>query len=98
MGLGRDREYVRGVWLILKDVSEDYALTNDKMATVSTQVERAFEEEDVTLRKECAADGGVFLRDQPIPDGGNRRNFRSTEVDLLISDPTKAKADLQLLL
>lgn len=94
---GHAREYVRGMWLMLQqDVPDDYVLATGETTAVRTFVEWAFEDVGIGLRWEgsgadekgyCRESGRCLIEVDP-------RYFRPTEVDLLIGDPTKAKAKL----
>jgi GDPmannose 4,6-dehydratase len=94
---GHAREYVRGMWLMLQqDEADDYVLATGVTTPVRTFVEWAFADVGITLRWEGeginekgfdAATGKCLVEVDP-------RYFRPTEVDLLIGDPSKAKAKL----
>lgn len=94
---GHAREYVRGMWLMLQqDEPDDYVLATGETTLIRDFVSEAFKQIDVTLRWEgegidekgiCVATGRVYVEIDP-------RYFRPTEVELLIGDPTKAKAKL----
>jgi GDPmannose 4,6-dehydratase len=94
---GHAREYVRGMWLMLQqDQPDDYVLATGETTRVRTFVEWAFEDVGISLRWEgegvdekgyCAETGKCLIEIDP-------RYFRPTEVDLLIGDPSKAKAKL----
>lgn len=94
---GHAREYVRGMWMMLQqDEPDDYVLATGETTPVRTFVEWAFEDVGIALRWEgqgvdekgyCAATGRCLVEIDP-------RYFRPTEVDLLIGDPSKAKAKL----
>lgn len=94
---GHAREYVRGMWMMLQqDEPDDYVLATGETTVVRDFVTEAFAQTGVTLRWEgegvnerglCAETGRVYVEIDP-------RYFRPTEVDLLIGNPTKAKAKL----
>lgn len=94
---GHAREYVRGMWLMLQqDEPDDYVLATGETTLIRDFVTEAFKQIDVTLRWEgegidekgiCVATGRVYVEI-------DTRYFRPTEVELLIGDPTKAKAKL----
>jgi GDPmannose 4,6-dehydratase len=94
---GHAREYVRGMWLMLQqDTPDDYVLATGETTPVRTFVEWAFADVGITLRWEgegvdekgyCSQSGDCLVEIDP-------RYFRPTEVDLLIGDPSKAKAKL----
>jgi len=94
---GHAREYVRGMWLMLQqDEPGDYVLATGVTTSVRTFVEWAFEDVGVTLEWKgeggdekgyCTKTGKCLVEVDP-------RYFRPTEVDILIGDPSKAKARL----
>lgn len=94
---GHAREYVRGMWLMLQqDKPDDYVLATGETTVIRDFVSHAFGEIDVTLRWDgegvnergiCTRTGRVYVQIDP-------RYFRPTEVDLLIGNPSKAKAKL----
>ncbi|WP_420139826.1 GDP-mannose 4,6-dehydratase [Sphingomonas sp.] len=94
---GHAREYVRGMWLMLQqDTPDDYVLATGQTTPVRTFVEWAFQDVGITLRWDgegveekgyCTETGACLVEVDP-------RYFRPTEVDLLIGDPAKAKAQL----
>ncbi|MFZ4070274.1 MAG: GDP-mannose 4,6-dehydratase [Caulobacterales bacterium] len=94
---GHAKEYVRGMWMMLQqDQPDDYVLATGETTTVRDFVSYAFEQIGVTLdwsgtgiaeRGICHRTGRVLVEVDP-------RYFRPTEVDLLIGDPSKAKAKL----
>lgn len=73
-------DYVRGMWLMLQqDQPEDYLLATGRTHTVQRFVELAFE---------CVGlDYQQYVRQDP-------RFMRPADVDLLVGDPSKAKAEL----
>ncbi len=94
---GHARDYVEGMWRIVQhDTAEDWVLATGTTTTVRRFVELAFAEigreiawegEAVNEVGRCARSGEVLIEIDP-------RYFRPTEVDLLLGDPSKAKAKL----
>ena len=94
---GHARDYVEGMWRILQyPQAEDFVLATGETHAVREFVELAFAEVGRTVRWQGqgvdeqgvdAATGQVLVRIDP-------RYFRPTEVDLLLGDPSKAKAKL----
>ncbi|MGE7467970.1 GDP-mannose 4,6-dehydratase [Bosea sp. NPDC003192] len=94
---GHARDYVEGMWRILqRDEPGDYVLATGETRSVREFVELAFSHVDrnITWRGEGvnetgidSATGNVLVRIEP-------RYFRPTEVDLLLGDASKAKAEL----
>jgi len=94
---GHARDYVEGMWRIVQqDDADDYVLGTGEMHTVREFVELAFAETGRSIEwagkgvDETGTDprtGEVLVRIDP-------RYFRPTEVDLLLSDPTKAREKL----
>jgi len=94
---GHARDYVEGMWRILQqDEADDYVLGTGETHSVREFVELAFAHIDIKIAWEGegideigknADTGDVLIRI-------DERYFRPTEVDLLLSDPTKAKEKL----
>jgi GDPmannose 4,6-dehydratase len=94
---GHARDYVEGMWRILQqDKADDFVLATGQTQTVRLFVERAFahvgieldwQGEGVEERGVCRKSGRTLVEVDP-------RYFRPTEVELLIGDPAKAKAEL----
>ncbi len=94
---GHARDYVEGMWRILQQPqAEDFVLATGETHAVREFVELAFAEVGRTVRWQGhgvdeqgvdAATGQILVRIDP-------RYFRPTEVDLLLGDPSKAKAKL----
>lgn len=94
---GHAREYVRGMWLMLQqDQPDDYVLATGETTEVREFVRWAFEDAGIAIdfrgkgvneKGYCRATGKCLIEIDP-------RYFRPTEVDLLIGDPAKAKANL----
>ena len=94
---GHARDFVEGMWRILQhDRPGDFVLATGETRTVRQFAEASFAHVGVTLqwtgegadeRGLCASTGRVLVQIDP-------RYFRPTEVDILVGDPTKAKAEL----
>ena len=94
---GHARDYVEGMWRILQhDKADDFVLATGRTQTVRLFVERAFAHVGIEVIWQgsgveevgtCAKSGRVLVEIDP-------RYFRPTEVELLIGDPAKAKAEL----
>ena len=94
---GHARDYVEGMWLMLQqEQPDDYVLATGRTNSVREFVEMAFRETGIAIAWEgegvkerglCAKTGKVLVEVDP-------RYFRPTEVDLLLGDPSKAKANL----
>ncbi|MBV4396240.1 GDP-mannose 4,6-dehydratase [Advenella alkanexedens] len=94
---GYAKEYVEGMWRILQaDQPDTFVLATNRTETVRDFVRLAFKAVDIDLEfsgkdeNETAvnvADGKVVMKVNP-------RFYRPAEVDLLIGDPSKAKAIL----
>jgi GDPmannose 4,6-dehydratase len=94
---GHARDYVEGMWAILqRDEPDDYVLATGETRSVREFVERAFTHVGRTI-----AWKGAGLEEKGIDKAGGKvmveidpRYFRPTEVDLLLGDPSKARAEL----
>ena len=94
---GHARDYVEGMWRILQhDRPDDFVLATGQTQTVRHFVERAFAHVGIEIdwqgsgveeRGVCTKSGKTLVEVDP-------RYFRPTEVELLIGDPAKAKAEL----
>ncbi|MBB6227801.1 GDPmannose 4,6-dehydratase [Polymorphobacter multimanifer] len=94
---GFAKEYVEGMWRMLQaDVADTYVLATNRTETVRDFVSLAFAAADIALEfkgsgaEETAVDtatGATVMRINPA-------FHRPAEVELLIGDPAKAKADL----
>ncbi len=94
---GHARDYVEGMWrMVQQDEPDDYVLATGETHSVRRFVEQAFACAGRTLlwrgvgveeQGVCAASGKVLVSVDP-------RYFRPAEVDLLIGDPSKARARL----
>lgn len=94
---GHARDYVEGMWRIVQQAQgDDFVLATGETHAVREFVERAFAEVGVTIAWEGE---GVDEVGRDVQSGAVRvridpRYFRPTEVDLLIGDPSKARAKL----
>jgi len=94
---GHARDFVEGMWRIVQqDQADDYVLGTGETHSVREFAELAFARAGITLEwsgngvdevGRNAATGATLVQIDP-------RYFRPAEVDLLLSDPSKAKADL----
>lgn len=94
---GHARDFVEGMWRIVQqDHADDYVLGTGETHSVREFAELAFARAGITLAwsgdgvdevGQNAATGDTLVQIDP-------RYFRPAEVDLLLSDPSKAKADL----
>jgi GDPmannose 4,6-dehydratase len=94
---GHARDYVEGMWLMLQQPkADDYVLATGEAHSVREFVELAFAQ---TGRKIEWRGKGVQEQGRDAETGEilveiDPRYFRPTEVDLLLGDPTKARAKL----
>jgi GDPmannose 4,6-dehydratase len=94
---GHARDYVEGMWAILqRDEADDYVLATGETRSVREFVERAFAHVGRTI-----VWNGAGLEEKGIDKASGKvmvevdpRYFRATEVDLLLGDPSKARAEL----
>ncbi|HYD99258.1 MAG TPA: GDP-mannose 4,6-dehydratase [Alphaproteobacteria bacterium] len=94
---GHARDYVEGMWRMLQqDRPDDYVLATGETHSVREFVELAFAEAGIALDWQGAGAGEVG-RDRAtgrVLVEVDPRYFRPTEVDLLLGDPSKARARL----
>ena len=77
---GHTRDYVRAMWLMLQqDVPDDYVVATGRTVTVRDMCGIAFDHVGLDLDRHLVIDPGLF---------------RPAEVDVLLGDPSKAKAKL----
>ncbi len=94
---GHARDYVEGMWrMVQQDEPDDYVLATGETHSIREFVELAFgcvgrrivwQGADVEEKGIDAVTGNVLIEIDP-------RYFRPTEVDLLLGDPSKARARL----
>ena len=93
---GHARDYVEGMWLMMqRDEPGDYVLATGETHSVREFVEIAFAEigERIEWRGSGVDEEGVNERGQ-VRVSVDPRYFRPTEVELLLGDPSRARADL----
>ena len=103
---GHAKDYVRMMWMILQaDKAEDWVIATGETTTVRDFVRMAFNEVGIALEfKGAGVDEKAFVVSCSDPNyqleigkevlSVDPSYFRPTEVDLLIGDPSKAKAKL----
>ena len=94
---GHAKDYVEGMWRILQQSEpDDYVLGTGEMHSVREFVEHAFSQVQIPIewRGEGEDEIGVNANDGKTLVEVDPRYFRPTEVDLLLSDPTKAREKL----
>jgi len=97
---GHARDYIEGMWMMLQqEESDDYVLATGETHSVREFVEKAFKVAGVTIKWK----GPAGTVEEIGVDANNEERvlvkvdpnyFRPTEVDLLLGDPSKAKAKL----
>ena len=94
---GHARDYVEGQWLILQqDEPDDFVLATGETHSVREFVELAFEHVGRTIewRGSGVDEKGHDAKTGDVLVAIDPRFFRPTEVDLMLGDPSKAKAIL----
>jgi GDPmannose 4,6-dehydratase len=94
---GHARDYVEGMWMILQQKQpDDYVLATGETHSVREFVEAAFEEigRPIEWRGSGVDEKAYCLKTGEPVVGIDPRYFRPTEVDLLLGDPSKARAKL----
>jgi GDPmannose 4,6-dehydratase len=94
---GHARDYVEGMWRMLQqDEPDDYVLGTGEMYSVREFVERAFGHIGVEIewKGEGVDEIGVDKATGQTRIEVDPRYFRPAEVELLLSDPTKAREKL----
>ena len=91
---GHARDYVEGMWRILQhDTPDDFVLGTGEMHSVREFVEKAFAKVDINI--DWSGEGVDEIGKNPTTGDVlvcvDKRYFRPTEVELLLSDPQKAK-------
>ena len=94
---GHARDYAEGMWRILQqDEADDFILGTGESHSVREFVELAFREVGIrVVWRGCGMDEtGIDAASQRVLVKIDRRYFRPTEVDHLVSDPSKARQKL----
>ena len=94
---GHARDYVAGMWLILQqDKPDDFVFATGETHSVREFVERAFAEvgRKITWRGKGLDEQGIDQTSGEPVVMVDPRYFRPTEVDILMGDPSKARAKL----
>lgn len=94
---GFAKDYVEAMWLMLQqEQPEDFVIATGQTQTVRSFVELAFREVGIQLgwEGEGVNEKGVDVTSGAVLVEVDPRYFRPTEVELLLGDPTKARAKL----
>ena len=94
---GHARDFVEGMWLMLQQpVPDDYVLATGETRSVREFVERAFAcvGRRIVWRGTGSDEVGIDEKSGKAIVHVDPNYFRPTEVDLLLGDPSKAKAKL----
>jgi GDPmannose 4,6-dehydratase len=97
---GHAKDYVEGMWRMLQqDKPDDYVLATNETHSVREFIERAFRCIDIEIKwvgeHGTVDEIGVDSKDESrVLVRVDPRYFRPTEVDILIGNPAKAKAQL----
>lgn len=94
---GFAKDYVEAMWLILQqDKPEDFVVATGQTTKVRDFVELAFKEVgiDIIWQGSGVHEKGLNKATGQVVVEVDSRYFRPTEVDLLLGDPSKAKAKL----
>jgi GDPmannose 4,6-dehydratase len=94
---GHARDFVEGMWRILQqDTPDDYVLATGETHSVREFAEKAFAVigKRIEWRGHGRAETGIEARSGRVLVRVDPRYFRPTEVDVLLGDPSKARAKL----
>uniref|UniRef100_UPI003F4E11AD GDP-mannose 4,6-dehydratase n=1 Tax=Azospirillum formosense TaxID=861533 RepID=UPI003F4E11AD len=94
---GHARDYVEGMWRILQqEQADDYVLATGETHSVREFVELAFSHvgRSIVWKGEGVDEKGIDKETGAVLVEVDSRYFRPTEVDLLLGDPSKARAKL----
>ena len=94
---GHAKDYVRGMWLMLQQESpQDYVLATGKMITVREFCRLAFKAAGINVEFEGSgtAEKGRNAATGEVIIEVDSRYYRPAEVEQLLGDPSKAKAEL----
>ncbi len=90
-------EYVEAMWRMLQlEKPDDFVIATGETHTVREFADLTFKELDIELEwiGEGVAEKGICKKTGKAYVGVEERYYRPTEVDMLIGDPSKAKAKL----
>eukprot|EP01100_Stratorugosa_tubuloviscum_P015436 TRINITY_DN8911_c0_g1_i1.p1 TRINITY_DN8911_c0_g1~~TRINITY_DN8911_c0_g1_i1.p1 ORF type:complete len:356 (+),score=157.53 TRINITY_DN8911_c0_g1_i1:147-1214(+) len=93
---GHSKEYVNAMWLMLQQPNaEDYVISTGETHSVREFVELAFAHLGITIRWEGSKESevGINTENNQIIVRVDPKFYRPTEVDLLLGNSTKAKAN-----
>ena len=94
---GHAKDYVEGMWRILQqDKPQDYVLATGVTTTIRDFCKMTFAElgMDIEFKGEGVNEVGIDKATGRVIIEVDPRNFRPTEVDLLLGDSTKARTEL----
>lgn len=94
---GHARDYVEGMWLMMQqDEPRDFVLATGETHTVREFVELSFARvgRRIVWQGEGIGEVGIDAATKQVLIEVDRRYFRPTEVDLLLGDPSRARAAL----
>lgn len=94
---GHAQDYVKAMWLMLQqDNPDDYVIATGETHSVREFVELAFKEIGIDIEWHGSGknEKGLDKRNGRLLVAINPRYFRPTEVNLLLGDSTKARANL----
>ncbi|PCJ80131.1 MAG: GDP-mannose 4,6-dehydratase [Flavobacteriales bacterium] len=94
---GHAKDYVEGMWLMLqREEPEDYVLATGKATSVRELIEMAFVEVGISMQWEESGteEKGINIETREVIVEVDPNYFRPTEVDILVGDASKAKAEL----
>jgi len=94
---GHAKDYVEGMWRMLQqDHADDYVLATGRTVAIRTFVDMVFAEVGIDLewQGQGVEEKGIDRQTGAVRVAVDPRYFRPTEVDLLVGDATKAKAEL----
>lgn len=94
---GHAKDYVEAQWMMLQQQTpEDYVIATGEQHSVREFVERAFEEVGIPVSWEGSGIGekGINGKTGEVIVEVDKKYFRPTEVETLLGDPSKAKANL----
>lgn len=94
---GHSQDYVRAMWLMLQqEEADDYVIATGETHKVREFVELAFQEADIEIQWKGTGveEVGINKANDQIVVRINPKFYRPAEVEILLGDPTKAKAKL----